>query len=396
MMKSLNRTSLIWALYLAVTETLAILYVIRNDSQKVTSIAAASVFVLVGARLLPHAKNIRHEKHFFVMIGIALVGAMIGFGLNSADSVAGLVRAVAALMIASPVVLGFLPKGDPDSEKLAATRVLILDKSGSLAAGVPELKALKSIDPRISELALMQRVASLLQKNEDLLAKTVCAAARAKALELLEVEQFKSSPGEGVSGVVSQRRTVVGSAHYLKSEGIQPGPLESLAINLTREGQMVALVGAEGRAVGIIAVSDPINPATIEAVAAAKTQGLKVALLTADSAAAAKPMADKLGVSEVHGQVTALKKPEIVKQIQAANADAGIVVDGDVKQVLEQISQAKLSVKKTRTGVPAIVLYNMGAVLTAALLPLPMIAAVGIMAAFTAAMSWLYRQRITF
>jgi high-affinity K+ transport system ATPase subunit B len=396
MMKSLNRTSLIWALYLALTEALAILFVIRTDSQKVTALAAASIFILAGARLLPHAKNIRHERHFFAIIGIAMIGAMIGFGLHAADPLAGLARAVAALMVASPVTLAFLPKSDPESEKLASTRVLILDKSGSLAAGVPELKALKSIDPRISELALMQRVASLLQRNDDLLAKTVCSAARSKALELLDVEQFKSSPGEGVSGVVSQRRTVVGSAGYLKAEGIQPGPLEALAINLVREGQLVALVGAEGRAVGIIAVSDPLNPAAIEDVAAAKAQGLKVVLLTADSAEAAKSMADKLGVSEIHGHVTALKKPEIVRQIQAANGESGTVVDGEVKPVLEKISQAKLSVKKTQTGIPAIVLYNIGAVLAAALLPLPMINAVGIMAAFTVAKSWLYRQRITF
>lgn len=390
-----NPVALTWAAYLLITEILAVTYILRTETGKLHGIIAASLFVLAGVRLLAHAASVRHLKYYFLSLGIAVAAAIAGFAMNFTDPDASMLRALSALMIISPVALAFLPPTNPELERLAGLKTIILDKSGALASGVPELKALKSIDPRISELALMQRVASLLHKNEDLLAKTVCAAARSKSLELLEVEQFKAIDGQGVTGVVSQRRTLVGSPGFLRAEGVQPGPLESLAINLTREGQMVALVGSEGRAVGIIAVSDPLSPEASAGVQAAKAHGLSVVVISSDSPAAAQAMGEKLGATAAYGDVTAAKKGEILKQIQKDSGDRALLVDEDIKALLEKIAAAKNSVKKTHGGDRTVLLYNTGASVAAALLPLPPIAAVILMIVFTMVSSWIYRQRIT-
>ena len=143
---------------------------------------------------------------------------------------------------------------------LAQTDTLILDRPAPAEAGIPEIKAIRSIDSKVSDLALLQRVASLEKNNNHPFALAIQQAAKAKRFELLEVSNFKAFAGLGVTGFVSDRKMVVGNAALLRQEGINPGPLEALANNLLREGFSVALVAAEGRPIGLISAQAAVKP----------------------------------------------------------------------------------------------------------------------------------------
>ncbi len=278
-------------------------------------------------------------------------------------------RTVSVILASNLYVYLLLQKQPTNSG--SSVKILILDRSGLYASGVPELKALKSIDSRISELALMQRVASLLYKNDDLLSRTVLAAARGKSLELLEVEQFRSVPDQGVVGVVSQRKTFVGSAAFLRSEGIQPGPLESLATSLIREGHKVSLIGADGKAIGIVAVSEPSKLESIESVQRARAIGIEVALLSGESAEIAKSHADQMGITRVYSDVTPAKKSEIVKQIQKDSGGEAEFIVGDLNANVEKFEQGMLVAKASRIRLFGFVLYNVFAPISVAVLNWP-------------------------
>lgn len=257
-----------------------------------------------------------------------------------------LANALAVIVIACPCALGLatpmsivvgtgrgaqvgvLFRNATALERLAQINTLLIDKTGTLTAGSPELKNIKSLDPRLSELALLQRVASLERHSEHPFGQAVLNAARAKSLELLEVENFKSIPGQGIVGVVAGRKMIIGSAAYLKSEGLSPGPLEALSTQLIRDGHMVALIGTEGRVQGLLSVSDPIKPGAADALTAIKQRGLKIVMVTGDHVGTAKLVGEKLGLADVRAEVLPAQKLEIVKELQAQGGKVAMAGDG--------------------------------------------------------------------
>jgi P-type Cu+ transporter len=281
-----------------------------------------------------------------VIFAAAVTAAVwLAFGPEPQWSYA-VVNALAVIVIACPCALGLatpmsimvstgrgahqgvLFKNATAIEKLAAVNTLLIDKTGTLTSGSPELRAIKSMDPRLSELALLQRVMSLERNSEHPFAQAILAAAKAKSLEPLDVEQFKSHSGEGVTGLVAGRKMVIGGVALLKREGIQPGPLEALAASLAREGQMVALIGVDGKASGIIAVNDPVKENAGDSLAKLRELGLRIVMVTGDHAAAAEAVAERLGLTEIHAGVLPGQKLEIVKKIQSEGARVAMAGDG--------------------------------------------------------------------
>jgi len=255
-----------------------------------------------------------------------------------------LVNAVAVLIVACPCALGLatpmaimvgtgrgaragiLIRNAEALETFGKVDTLIIDKTGTLTEGKPTLSAVIP-QPGIDENDLLQLVASLERSSEHPLAAAIVMGANAKKLSLTEVAGFSSETGKGVKGTVAGKQVAVGNAELFRDLSVDPGPLLERAEALRKEGQTVMLVAVDGKAAGIVGVSDPIKESTPDAIRELKAAGLKIIMVTGDNATTAKAVAEKLGI-EFYADVLPEKKAEVVKVRQQKGSVVAMAGDG--------------------------------------------------------------------
>jgi Cu+-exporting ATPase len=255
-----------------------------------------------------------------------------------------LVSAVAVLIIACPCALGLatpmsimvatgrgaqagvLVKSAAALETLSTVDTLVVDKTGTLTEGKPTLGAVRTLAG--DDAMLLRLVASLERRSEHPIAAAVLAAATARQLTADRVEDFASRPGMGVVGTVGGRRSAVGNRALMEAEGIDVAPLAEEARRHAAEGATVLFVGADGRAIGLVAVADPIKPSTPEALRRLRADGLTTVMLTGDTRAAAEAVARRLGIDEVVAEMLPAEKRAAVQRLQAAGRTVAMAGDG--------------------------------------------------------------------
>ena len=255
-----------------------------------------------------------------------------------------LVNAVAVLIVACPCALGLatpmaimvgtgrgaragvLIRNAEALETFGKVDTLIIDKTGTLTEGKPRLSAVIP-QPGIDENDLLQLAASLERSSEHPLAAAIVKGAEAKKLTLTDVAGFSSETGKGVKGTVAGKQIAVGNAELFHDLSVAAGPLLERADTLRKEGQTVMLVAVDGKAAGIVGVSDPIKESTPDSIHELKAAGLKIIMVTGDNATTAKAVADKLGI-EFYADVLPQKKAEVVKDRQQKGAVVAMAGDG--------------------------------------------------------------------
>ena len=255
-----------------------------------------------------------------------------------------LVNAVAVLIIACPCALGLatpmsvmvatgrgaqagvLVKNAAALETLSAVDTLVVDKTGTLTEGKPTLTAVHAVDG--DDATLLRLAASLEQRSEHPIAAAVVAATTARQVAPDRVDDFASRPGMGVVGTVAGRRTAIGNRTLMEAEGIDVGALADAARRTAAEGATVLFVGADGRALGFLAVADPIKPSTQEALRRLREDGVTTVMLTGDTRAAAEAVARRLGIGEVVAEVLPAEKRAAIQRLQAAGHTVAMAGDG--------------------------------------------------------------------
>jgi Cu+-exporting ATPase len=256
-----------------------------------------------------------------------------------------LVSAVAVLIIACPCALGLatpmsimvaagrgatagvLFKSAEAIEVLEKVDTLVVDKTGTLTEGRPRLV---SVVPAggLDEAALLRLAAGLERGSEHPLAAAIVAGAEARGVAPAPVEGFEAVPGMGVTGRAGGRAVALGNRRLLAELGVEAGGLAARADVLEAEGETVMFVVVEGVAGGILGVADPIKDTTPEAIRALRAEGLRIAVVTGDSAATARAVARRLGLEEVIAGVLPREKGEIVSRLQRAGATVAMAGDG--------------------------------------------------------------------
>jgi Cu+-exporting ATPase len=255
-----------------------------------------------------------------------------------------LVNAVAVLIVACPCALGLatpmaimvgtgrgaragiLIRNAEALEIFGKVDTLIIDKTGTLTEGKPTLSSVIP-QPGFEESGLLQLVASLERSSEHPLAAAIVKGAEAKKLALNDVVEFNSTTGKGVKGTVSGKQVAVGNAELFRDLSVDPAPLLDRAEALRKEGQTVMLVAVDGKAAGLVGVSDPIKESTPDAIRELTAAGLKIIMVTGDNATTAKAVADKLGI-EFYADVLPQKKAEVVKERQKSGSVVAMAGDG--------------------------------------------------------------------
>jgi Cu+-exporting ATPase len=257
----------------------------------------------------------------------------------------GLVNAVAVLIIACPCALGLatpmsimvgtgrgahagvLVKNAEALELMEKIDTLVLDKTGTLTEGKPRLAGVSPIGS-VAENELLQLAASLERGSEHPLAAAIVDGTEARGLKISPAAEFDTIPGKGVTGLVDDRRVVVGNVALFGSLEIEPGDLPARADALRQEGQGVMLMAIDGKAAGLIAVADPIKESAITALKALHAEQIHVVMLTGDSRTTAAAVGRKLGIDDVVAEVLPDQKASAVKKFQDEHRFVAMAGDG--------------------------------------------------------------------
>jgi Cu+-exporting ATPase len=256
----------------------------------------------------------------------------------------GIVNAVAVLIIACPCALGLatpmsvmvgvgrgaqagvLIKKAEAIELMEKVRTLVVDKTGTLTQGRPAVTQILPNDS-ISEQELLALAAAVESRSEHPLAAAIVTAHDSERTP--ELRNFQSITGGGVGGEVDGRRVLVGKPQFLRDEHVSGvEQLEKNAAKLQAEGNGVVFVAVDGRAVGLIAVADPIKDSTPGAIEQLHRLGLKIIMLTGDNERTARRVAEQLGIDEVEAGVEPQHKNERVRRLRGSGGVVAMAGDG--------------------------------------------------------------------
>jgi P-type Cu+ transporter len=256
-----------------------------------------------------------------------------------------LVNAVAVLIIACPCALGLatpmaimvgtgrgahtgvLIKNAEALEILEKVDTLVVDKTGTLTEGKASVESV-IVAPGFSDTELVRLVASLEQGSEHPLGVAVVAAAKANNITLANATEFQSKTGLGISGKVDGKAVAVGNEKFLASLGVTTTSLARDADLLGSNGQTVILVAIDGKAAGVIGITDPIKESTPQALRDLRAAGLRIVMLTGDSRGVAEAHARQLGIQDYQAEVLPQQKSEIVQRLQKEGRKVAMAGDG--------------------------------------------------------------------
>jgi len=256
-----------------------------------------------------------------------------------------LVAAVSVVIIACPCALGLatpmsimvgvgkgarmgvLIKNAEALERFEKVDTLVVDKTGTLTEGKPRVVGIAPGEG-FDEATILSLGASLERSSEHPLAAAVVARARERGLTLLDVAEFSSVTGKGVTGKIGGRFVAVGNAALLKDIGVAVAGLESRAEELRREGATAMFVAIDGRPAGVIAVADPIKATTRAALDRLRADGIRIVMLTGDNRTTARAVAAKLGISDIEAEILPEQKNAIVRRLRSEGRVVAMAGDG--------------------------------------------------------------------
>lgn len=266
------------------------------------------------------------------------------FGPDPAMAFA-IVNSVAVLIIACPCALGLatpmsimvgtgkgaqngiLIKNAEALETLEKVDTIVVDKTGTLTEGRPKLVLVEPQAPFTDE-ELLALAASVERGSEHPLAEAIIEGAEERGVQFRSASQFSSVTGEGVEAIVDGRKVALGNAKMMKRISAYDESKVGKAEGYRRAGQTVMFIAIDGRPAGIVGVADPIKETTPDAIKALHEASVKVVMLTGDSLATAEAVGAKIGIDEIHADVSPEDKNRIVRELQETGAKVAMAGDG--------------------------------------------------------------------
>jgi len=274
------------------------------------------------------------------VIAIAVLTAIVWWWTGPAPTYA-IVNAVAVLIIACPCALGLatpisitvamgqgalngiLFRNAEAVERLRDVDTLVVDKTGTLTVGRPQLTDV--FTEGMGEREAVSLIASVERASEHPLAQAIVKGAEERGALLEPVANFESMTGQGVRGTVAGRRVAVGSPRFMGK--LSPAFAEK-AEALRAQGKTAMFAAIDGPVRALIAVADPIKETTPAAVQALNAEGVRIVMLSGDARATAEAVGRELGIEQVIGEVLPEQKVAKVKALQAEGRVVAMAGDG--------------------------------------------------------------------
>ena len=215
---------------------------------------------------------------------------------------------------------GVLIKNAEALELLEKVDTLVIDKTGTLTEGKPQLVSVIAAGDR-SENELLRLCASLERASEHALSTTIVAAALGRGLQFTGVSEFNSITGKGILGSVDGHSVAIGNRGLLEQLAVDPGAYAQTAENLRRKGQTVVFVLIDKIPAGLLSVSDPIKESAYEAIQELHKEGIRIVMMTGDSRSTAEVVASQLGIDEIEAEVSPGRKGEVAQGTAISGQD---------------------------------------------------------------------------
>lgn len=284
---------------------------------------------------------------FVMAVIVVAVATLLAWGFRGPEPrwTYALLNALAVLIIACPCALGLatpmsimvatgrgatsgiLFRDASAIEALCKVDTLVVDKTGTLTEGRPGFNRVLAVEGLTSDRVL-ELAASLDLVSEHPLARAIVEEARRREVPLHEPEAFESVRGSGVRGNVRGQAVLLGNTALMDLAGIDCTPLESEAAPLREEGASVMFVAIDQRLVGAIAVSDPIKPNAPAAMKTLRTAGVDIIMATGDGWTTAHAVAEPLGITQVIGEATPVRKVELIEELKREGRTVAMAGDG--------------------------------------------------------------------
>lgn len=240
-----------------------------------------------------------------------------------------------AVMVATGrgATLGLLVKGGEALQRLERVDTVVLDKTGTITAGRPQVTAVlvaaqEELNVHAAEDRMLRLSASLERASEHALGEAVVQYAEERGLNIPHAETFQSRSGLGVVGTVDGSAMLIGNLSLMHSSGVPTQALEAAAEQLANEGKTPLWIAIDGVLAGILAVADTVKPSSVQAILRLHQEGLRVIMLTGDNQQTARSIAREIGVDEVIAGVLPAGKVEAIQRLQAERHTVIMVGDG--------------------------------------------------------------------
>lgn len=275
-----------------------------------------------------------------IVVGIAILTFIVWMLFVKQGFEASLVAAISVLVIACPCALGLatptsimvgtgraaeqgiLFKGGEHLERTHEIDTIVLDKTGTITKGEPEVTDFTGDD------RALQFLASSEQSSEHPLASAIVKYAEAQAVSLEEVSHFEAVPGHGIRTQIGIEDIYVGNRKLMQQYNIEIETFEPNMQLFEAQGKTAMMIAYEGKVQGIVAVQDTVKPSAKDAIDELKAMGIEVIMLTGDNTRTAQAIASEVGIAEVIAEVLPEDKAEKVKALQAQGRKVAMVGDG--------------------------------------------------------------------
>ena len=284
-----------------------------------------------------------------VVMGIALLTASIWWFAGPEPKLTyAIITMMTVLIIACPCALGLATpmsvmvavgsaarKGilirNADALQLAKSlSTVVLDKTGTVTQGKPEVTAAEYWIADEQKASLNKLIYTLETHSEHPLAQAVCRYLDTQNGDglTIQIDQFDSYSGEGVSATSELGQIHIGNASMLRRLNIDISPAQERSEQWSASGQSLAFVALDGRLVALFGISDPVKPDSAEAIRQFQEAGLNVVLLSGDNKVTAEAVAAKVGILKVIAEVKPDQKQEVVMELQQQGEIVAMVGDG--------------------------------------------------------------------
>ncbi|WP_024805052.1 cation-translocating P-type ATPase [Nocardia sp. BMG51109] len=222
---------------------------------------------------------------------------------------------------------GVLFKNAMALESSARVRVVVMDKTGTLTKGEPEVTEIATGDVA-GDAGLLSLLAAVERASEHPLAQAIVRYAEVRGAAVLAAGRFENVPGHGAIAVVDGRRVVVGNRRLLDREGIELGDLAGVRDRVAGGGQTAVLAAVDGKAAAVIGIADAPRETSAAAVRELHELGVEVVMLTGDNQATAERIAGTLGIDTVIAEVLPADKAARIAELQSGGRKVAMVGDG--------------------------------------------------------------------
>lgn len=289
-----------------------------------------------------------HVAGWFVpiVILVSVISFILWMAFGPTDAFSyGLVAAVSVLIIACPCALGLatpmsimvgigrgaqdgvLIKSAESLERMEKVDTLVIDKTGTLTEGKPDVIAVVPAND-FTEAQVLSLAASLEIGSEHPLAHAIVKSAQKKNLSLEKVQNFNSPIGKGVTGSIQEKDCALGNIKLMNELNIDISALSMEADRLRQEGATVIILAVNKTPAGLLAIADPIKKNAADTLADLKKLGIRIVMLTGDNKTTAQAVARKLNIVEVEAEVLPEDKGRIVQKLQKEGRIVAMAGDG--------------------------------------------------------------------